>query len=63
MDIQEPSAETLISTVQIRQWSWVVPSHKITQAQKMFANTMELSLNFAFSYCPETGLITVAFSL
>lgn len=61
LDIQEPSEETLIRTVQIRQWSWVVPFHKITQRQNMFTKTMELPLNFAFSCCLDTWFIVVEF--
>lgn len=61
LDVQEPSQETLIWRVQIRQWCWLVPFCKITLGQNMFTNTMELPLNFAFSYCFESGWIMAAF--
>lgn len=44
LDIQEPSEQTLISTVQIRQWSWVVPFQKITHVYKYNATVSELCL-------------------
>lgn len=44
LDNQEPPEETLIQTVQIRLWSWVVPFQKITQRQNMFTNTTKLLL-------------------
>lgn len=48
LDIEEPPEESLIRGVQIRRGSWVVRFNKTTWGQKIFTNTMELSLNFAF---------------
>lgn len=59
LDIQEPSEQTLISTVQIRQWSWVGPFHKLTHVYKYNATVSELCLFYWINHASIYFIIDV----